>query len=94
MQVREQERADRPLPVAALARRGQRTEAIALLQGDDAPSRAARLALIGMIAVSLAYLAGATIWRPDLWGDPLGPLMKVWPAAILALAALAIMDER
>jgi len=51
-------------------------------------------ALLGMIAVSAAYLAGATLWRPDLWLDPLGPLVKAVPSALLALCALAVLDER
>lgn len=56
--------------------------------------RTAPLALKGMICVSAAYLAGASLWRPDLWGDPLGPLVKVVPGMVLALALLAMMDER
>ncbi|CAN7491616.1 SDR family oxidoreductase [Phenylobacterium sp. LjRoot219] len=56
--------------------------------------RTAPLALRAMIAVTLAYLGAATIWLPGLWADPLGPLVKSVPAAILALAALAMMDER
>ena len=51
-------------------------------------------ALIGMVGASAAYLVGATALRPDLWADPFGPLIKVVPAAILALAVLAMMDER
>jgi uncharacterized protein YbjT (DUF2867 family) len=54
----------------------------------------ARLALQGTLAVSAAYLLGATVLRPELWLDPLGPLVKVIPAALLAAAALAILDER
>jgi uncharacterized protein YbjT (DUF2867 family) len=56
--------------------------------------RSAPLALRGMIGVTLAYLAAATIWTPGLWADPMGPLVKSIPAALLALAALAMMDER
>lgn len=56
--------------------------------------RTAPTALKGMVAVSAAYLAGATLVRPELWADPLGPLVKVVPAAILALMVLAVMDER
>jgi uncharacterized protein YbjT (DUF2867 family) len=54
----------------------------------------ARLGLQAMILVTFAYLAGASLWLPQLWSDPLGPLVKSVPAAILALAALAIRDER
>jgi uncharacterized protein YbjT (DUF2867 family) len=56
--------------------------------------RTAPLALKGMLVVTAAYLFGATLWRPDLWADPMGPLVKTLPAAILAVAALAMMDER
>lgn len=54
----------------------------------------ARPALSGMIAVTLSYLAAATVFTTDLWLDPLGPLVKTIPAALLALVALAILDER
>jgi uncharacterized protein YbjT (DUF2867 family) len=56
--------------------------------------RTARLGLAGALAVTAAYLIGASLIRPDLWGDPLGSLVKTIPGSILALAALAIMDER
>lgn len=54
----------------------------------------APLALRGMILLTGLYLAGASLWAPGLWSDPLGPLVKTLPAAVLALAALAMMDER
>ena len=56
--------------------------------------RSAQVALLGMVAVSAAYLLGGTLLRPDLWADPLGPFVKILPGAVLALAALAILDER
>ncbi|HEY4031607.1 MAG TPA: SDR family oxidoreductase [Caulobacteraceae bacterium] len=56
--------------------------------------RTAPLALKGMVLVSLVYLAGASLWRRDLWLDPLGPLLKVLPGAILALMTLAALEER
>lgn len=52
------------------------------------------LALKSMIGVSLAYLASATMATPAMWLDPLGPLVKVLPAIVLALVALAILDDR
>lgn len=52
------------------------------------------LAAKAMIAITLAYLAGGTILMPDLWADPLGPLVKAIPAMMLALTALALADER
>lgn len=55
---------------------------------------AARKALLGMIAVSLSYLAGGTILEPQLWLDPIGPLVKVLPSLALTVVALATLDER
>ena len=54
----------------------------------------ARAALAGMILVTALYLASASLWLPGLWADPLGPLVKSIPAAMLARVALAVMDER
>lgn len=51
-------------------------------------------ALVGMLLVTAGYLVGGALARPDLWLDPLGPFLKSVPAAILALAALALLDER
>ena len=51
-------------------------------------------ALVGMILMSSFYLVAGSFARPDLWVDPLGPYTKVLPAMLLALATLAIMDER
>lgn len=56
--------------------------------------RSARWGLLGALAVTGAYLVGASIVRRDLWANPLGPLVKTLPAAVLALAALAMMDDR
>jgi uncharacterized protein YbjT (DUF2867 family) len=54
----------------------------------------ARKALISMIAISCAYLAGGTLFQPGLWLDPLGPLVKIFPSMALTLATLAILPER
>lgn len=51
-------------------------------------------AALASIAVSALYLAGGTLLKPELWTDPLGPLLKVLPAIALALATLALSDER
>ncbi len=51
-------------------------------------------AALGMIGVTLLYLAGGTLLAPDLWADPLGPLVKAVPAAVLALVALALAEDR
>jgi uncharacterized protein YbjT (DUF2867 family) len=54
----------------------------------------AHKALIAMITVSLAYLAGGSLLEPSLWLDPLGPLVKVLPSILLTMVALAILEER
>lgn len=54
----------------------------------------AKQALLGMLALTAAYLASATLAEPELWTDPLGPLVKVLPSILLTLATLAIRDER
>jgi len=51
-------------------------------------------ALIGMVLLSAAYLAAASLFAPGLWLEPLGPLVKVLPSIVLTLVALAILDER
>ncbi len=51
-------------------------------------------ALTGMIAVTGLYLVAATILVPALWLDPLGPLLKLFPALVLTLVALAVGRER
>ena len=56
--------------------------------------RWAKTACLGMIAVSLIYLGAATVFTPGLWLDPLGPLVKVIPGAMLAAVALILLDER
>jgi hypothetical protein len=56
--------------------------------------RTAKLGLYAAIGVTLAYVASGTALRPDLWADPLGPMMKVWPILALNLILLAILDER
>lgn len=53
-----------------------------------------RPAAVAAIGVSLAYLVGATLFIPALWADPLGPLVKVFPAIGLAVAVWALAEER
>ncbi|ESZ31898.1 hypothetical protein X733_20520 [Mesorhizobium sp. L2C067A000] len=53
-----------------------------------------RLGLFGAIAVSLFYAIAGSILRPDLWLEPLGPLIKILPILVLHFAALAILEER
>jgi uncharacterized protein YbjT (DUF2867 family) len=56
--------------------------------------RSCRAALVAGIALSLGYLAAASIVAPDLWAAPLGPLMKIGPVVVLMLVALAILPDR
>jgi hypothetical protein len=56
--------------------------------------RTAKIGLIAAIGVTLAYVASGTALRPDLWADPLGPMMKVWPILALNLILIAMLDER
>jgi len=54
----------------------------------------ARTAMLGMLLTSLAYLAAGTWLAPELWADPLGPLVKIGPSIVLTLVGLAILEER
>lgn len=47
-----------------------------------------------MIAVSLFYLLASTFLVPQLWLDPLGPLIKVVPTIMLAFVARVLMENR
>ena len=62
---------------------------LALLWRRTMPSAA-----LGMIFLTLAYLAGASVLAPDLWTDPLGPLVKTLPALVLALVVLGWAEDR
>ena len=80
------------LAAAPLAAAGAITD-IAIGVGI-AVRRTARPALWAALALSIAYLALATLLLPALWADPLGPLLKVAPIVVLILVALAILEER
>jgi uncharacterized protein YbjT (DUF2867 family) len=54
----------------------------------------ARKAMLGMLALSAAYLLGGSIIEPSLWVDPLGPLIKVLPSIVLTVVAVATLEER
>jgi hypothetical protein len=53
-----------------------------------------RTAALAAIALSIAYLIGATLLTPQLWADPLGPLVKIFPSMALALGVAALTSER
>ena len=54
----------------------------------------ARLGLWAGIALSLLYLASASVLAPLLWLDPVGSLVKTVPAILLMIVALAMLDDR
>ncbi len=56
--------------------------------------RTAKPALYAALAISVFYLITGTILLPELWADPIGPMMKIWPIIALNLAALAIVEDR
>jgi uncharacterized protein YbjT (DUF2867 family) len=53
-----------------------------------------RRGLYGALALSLFYAIAGSLLRPDLWIEPLGPLLKIIPIVVLHLVALAILEER
>jgi hypothetical protein len=53
-----------------------------------------RLALIAAIFLSVFYVIAGSILLPQLWRDPLGPMMKIWPILVFNFICLAILDER
>ena len=54
----------------------------------------AKIACWCAVGVSLFYLAASTVFVPNLWLDPLGPLIKVLPSIILALVARIALETR
>ncbi|RCK30803.1 SDR family oxidoreductase [Thalassospira lucentensis] len=53
-----------------------------------------RLACIGMITISAAYIIASLLTAPDLWLDPLGPMIKVIPSIVLTVFTISILEER
>ncbi len=51
-------------------------------------------AAMGMLILSGAYLLGSLVAAPDLWSDPLGPMVKVLPGMTLAVMVWLLMEER
>jgi hypothetical protein len=56
--------------------------------------RTTRVSLWTAIAVSIVYVGAATALVPELWADPLGPLLKIAPILVLNLVALRILSDR
>ncbi|MFA3918613.1 SDR family oxidoreductase [Ruegeria hyattellae] len=49
---------------------------------------------LGQVLVSGAYLLVATFVVPELWADPLGPLIKILPAAMLSVVLYVLLEDR
>lgn len=56
--------------------------------------RSARWGLYAAIALSIFYAITGSFVRPDLWSDPLGPFLKIFPIIAAHLFALAVLEER
>lgn len=56
--------------------------------------RTSKMGLQAGILLSLIYLALATLLAPELWTDPLGPLVKVLPIIVMMGAGVAVSDDR
>ncbi len=56
--------------------------------------RTTRLALYAAIGLSVFYVVAGTWLLPELWRDPLGPMMKIWPILVLNFVCLAVLEER
>jgi uncharacterized protein YbjT (DUF2867 family) len=54
----------------------------------------ARQACLAMVAVTLFYLGAASLVTPQMWSDPLGPLVKTLPGLMLALITHQLLQER
>ncbi|MBE9554374.1 MAG: DoxX-like family protein, partial [Proteobacteria bacterium] len=65
-----------------------------LLGGLVLIDRHVRLAGAGMIAVTAAYLGVLSLTIPELWLDPLGPLVKTLPIIPAVLVMMALEDDR
>lgn len=53
-----------------------------------------RPALVGAAGLSLAYVIAGSVITPDLWTDPLGPLLKALPVIVLAIGLWAMAEPR
>ena len=54
----------------------------------------AKAACWAAVLTSLFYLSAATLFAPQLWADPLGPLVKVLPGIVLAVVARITLETR
>jgi uncharacterized protein YbjT (DUF2867 family) len=54
----------------------------------------ARHVLLTMLGASAVYLIAGSVLAPQLWADPLGPYLKIFPVLLATAFTLAILDER
>lgn len=54
----------------------------------------AKAAALASVAVSVVYLGAASLTEPQLWIDPFGVLIKVFPAMALGLSVALLLEER
>jgi uncharacterized protein YbjT (DUF2867 family) len=53
-----------------------------------------RMGLYAAILITITYAVTGTVLLPDLWKEPLGPMLKVIPILVLNLVALAVLEDR
>lgn len=53
-----------------------------------------RLGCFVSLVLAGSYLLGSAILTPHLWADPLGPMVKIFPALALALGVMALSEDR
>ena len=53
-----------------------------------------RLISLFSVLVAAGYLAASAALTPHLWANPLGPMVKVFPAIALALVIASLAEER
>jgi uncharacterized protein YbjT (DUF2867 family) len=56
--------------------------------------RTARFAAVASVAVAAAYLIAGTLLAPQIWSDPLGAYVKVFPAIALGFAVALLLEKR
>jgi len=56
--------------------------------------RTSRSGAAASVIVALFYLLMGSLLAPHLWADPLGPLVKIFPALALGIAVALMLEER
>ena len=53
-----------------------------------------RVASFISVVIAVTYLIASVFFAPHLWGDPLGPMIKVFPVIALGLIVASLAEER